>query len=346
MSLAAAAVGLAVLAALALALPRDAEAGTRQAKLDLRLEGMPLLVRDEYTNLPPMGRRGAMGGNLEFGESDVSDQRLGDIYVRAGLVRERPRLIRRGFKAFDFAWKRQRRDGSLPESQTEAYAFFTEAVAHSALLIQASRFHSRFKPKLREYKRRLTRASRHMIRRAAWAGFKSRNRSYTHSGYSTGAALGLTGELVRSKRFRNHGRRAVKEALNNQTSSGVNPELGGYDVRYQMAGITYAQRYSVYFPRGIVAKRVRRMTSRGLRWMTGRVASNGYIRWRGSTRACRELNSFGNLKTPGYGFAIRGFAYGAFLMSRSDHLERARRIDHYAHLAGGEGLCGPNRRRR
>jgi hypothetical protein len=322
----------------------DAAAQPRKANLDLRLERTPILVEDAYRRLPAMGSRGAMGENLGSSSGfDLADQQLGDLYVRAGLVHGNRKLIRRGFRAFDHAFRHQRRDGSLPAAQTETYAFFVEAVAHSVLLVRASRYERGFGPRLRRYERRLGRAGRHMVARGMWAGFKSRNPSYTHSGYSTGTALGLTGKLTRRGRLMRYGRAAIKHALDNQRRSGVNPELGGYDVRYQMAGLTYAERYRVYFPGGRLARRVNRMIERGLDWMTGRVARNGYIRWRGSTRTCRERNSNGNPKTPGYAFAIRGFAYWGALKRRPGMLARARRINEYERAIDGR-FCARKQR--
>jgi hypothetical protein len=338
-----AAVTIALLCAAAAVAADDAAAKPRKAKLDLRLERTPIIVADAYSRLPEMGRRGAMGGNLRGSGFDVADQQLGDLYVRAGLAFRNKKLIKRGFRAFDFAFHHQRRDGGFNESQTEAYAFFVEAVAHSALLVRASPYGRDFGRKLRRYERRLGRAARHMVARRMWAGFRSRNSSYTHAGYSTGAALGLTGKLSRSGRLMRFGRSAVRHSLDNQRSSGVNPELGAFDVRYQMAGLLYAERYRIYFPGGGLARRMERMIGRGLRWMNRRVMANGYIKWRGSSRTCRELNSLGNPKTPGYAFAVRGYAYWGAYKGQGGLLERARRIDRYASATGGSP-CGPMRR--
>ena len=327
--------------AAAIAVPAEAEGRPTKAKLDLRLERTPIIVRNAYRGLPPMGRRGAMGANLEQSEFSLAHQQLGDLYVRAGIVYRKPKLIRRGFRAFDYAFARQRRDGSFPEDQPEGYAFFVEAVAHSALLLRKTRYGRRFDRKLRFYRDRLARAAPHMIEPIAWAGFKSRNPSYTHSGYSMGAALTLTGKLTGDGTFERYGRLAIREALDNQRPDGVNPELGGYDVRYQMAGILYAERFRVYFPGGRLAKRVTRMTDRGLGWMAGRVDRDGYINWRGSTRACRERSSTGRLKTPGYPFTVRGFAHSRALNRREALVEQAKRAHRSAKRVSGRKLSGP-----
>lgn len=340
-AMAAAIGGLALLAVLAL--PADAIARPHKAGLDRQLERTPVIAQNAYRRLPPMGRRGQMGNNLRGkggGGFQLADQQLGDLYVRAGLAYGKPRFIKRGFRAFDYAFRHQRSDGSLPEEQAEGYAFFVEAVAHSTLLLQKSRYRSRFRGKLRAYRHKLERAARHMITPLAFVAFKGRNPSYSHTGYSVGTALTLTGKLVGNGKFQRYGRSAIKASLDNQRRSGVNPELGGYDVRYQTVGLVYAERFQVYFPGGSLKRRVEAMTRRGLRWMERRVDRDGYIRWRGSTRACRERSSDGELKTPGYPHAVRAFAYWGALKGRDGYIDEARHLNRYSSYAGGR-LCGP-----
>jgi hypothetical protein len=86
------------------------------------------------------------------------------------------------------------------------------------------------------------------------------------------------------------------------------------------------------------------MTNRGLRWMSGRVAGNGYIRWQGSSRSCRERSSNGSAKTPGYAHAIRGLAYWARLQGRPGLMRDARDIHRYSTQVSGDSLCGPKKK--
>ncbi len=333
--------GLVVLGVLAL--PAEALGRPHKAGLDRQLERTPIIVKNAYRKLPPMGRRGQMGNNLPGeggGGFHLADQQLGDLYVRAGLAYGKPRFIKRGLRAFDYAFARQRSDGSLPEEQTEGYAFFVEAVAHSALLLQKSRYRARFKGKLRAHRHKVERAARQMITPLAFGAFKGRNPSYSHTGYSVGTALTLTGKLVHNGAFQRYGRSAIKASLDNQRRGGVNPELGGYDVRYQAVGLVYAERFQVYFPGGRLKRRVEAMTRRGLRWMERRVDRDGYIHWRGSTRACRERSGDGDLKTPGYPHAVRAFAYWGALKGRDGYIDEARHLNRYSNYARGR-LCGP-----
>jgi hypothetical protein len=321
-------------------------AAARGASLDIRLERTPVIVRESYQRLPAVGAQGQMGVNYGKGCSfSLSHQMAGDLYVRAGIVHGKPSLIEDGFRAFDYAFRRQRDNGSLPADQTEEYAFFVEAVAHSVLLVGGSRYEGLFTRELNRYERRLGRAAPHMIEPDAWSGFRQRNRSYTHTAYTVGTALAMTGKLTGRRRLKRYGREAIGLGLERQRDSGVNPELGGYDVRYQMVGIVYAERYRVYFPGG-VGREVKWMVNRGLRWMSGRVDRDGWIDWRGSTRACRERSGFcleregpARLKSPGYPNAIRGFAYWGALTGRDGQLARAQSMQRYERNA--DNLCGP-----
>jgi hypothetical protein len=331
-----------ILALLAVLAPGHAAAAQPRAKLDLRLERTRVLVENAYRTLPPIGPEGQLGVNRSGAGFSLSHQQHGDLFVRAGLIRGERRLVGRGFRAFDYAFKRQRKNGRFPsEDQAEAYAFFLQSVAHSVLLVRASGYAGRFESRMDRYVKRLRRASDHIIARDAWADFARRNRRYTHSGYVMGAALALTGQVTRRRDLRRYGRKALRLALDNQRASGVNPELGGYDVRYQMAGITYAERFSVYFPGDKLARRVHRMTNRGLAWMSQRIDSNGYINWRGSTRTCSELASDGRPKTPGYHYAIRGFAYWGAYRGRPAMVRAAKRMQYYLEHRSGGSLCSP-----
>lgn len=323
----------------------------RKARLDLRLERTPVIVKSDYTRLPPMGKRGQLGLNRVDGAPFfLAHQQLGDLYVRAGIIRERKRLVKRGLKAFDYAFRRQRRNGGFGRIQTEEYAFFVEAVAHSVLLLEQTRYGKNNRRKLADYRRNLRRAARRMVAPAAWSAFKHRNASYTHTGFTVGAALAEAGLVTGQRSFIRRARTAIRLGLSRQRRSGANPELGGYDVRYQMAGIAYAERWSVYFPRGPLARRVRRMVSHGLKWMSKRVDRDGWIDYRGSSRTCRERNTNGESKTPGYSYAIRGFAYWGALTHSKKHSKEARRAYSYLrHRQRGRSLCsskGPVSRHR
>jgi hypothetical protein len=336
-------------AALAL-LPADArgdglrDSGLERAELDLKLEDTHLIRQASYHGLPPIGENGEMGRNLHNPDLPfwVADQQLGDIFIRAGIVRHKRWMVERGLQAFDYAFFHQDSDGSFNTGQAEAYAFFVEAVAHSIELLRESRYAWRYEDRLKEYIPRLRSAADHMVASDAWDAFEHRNRSYTHSGYVMGTALSLTARLTGSNKLRRYGSRAIRLAVKRQCCGGVNPELGGYDVRYQAAGLVWAERYRVYFPGGRLSSRVERMIDRALEWMRPRVDRDGWIDWRGSTRTCRETNSNGNPKTPGYAFAIRAFAYWGRLTGSKGLLREANRMLDYLERHGGEAsLCGP-----
>lgn len=338
------AIGALVLGVLLMVFPSlgvAAHGGATRATLDLRLERKPVIVNTDYLALPRIADDGGMGRNRRGSGFSLADQRLGDLYVRAGIVHGRADLIRTGFKAFDYAFARQRRNGSWRASQpTEEYAFFVEAIAHVGLLLRQTKYGSKYRSKLRSYKRRTRRALPHMVTSTAWADFRVRNAYYTHSAYTVGTALGLAGRFAGTKAFRGHAREAIALGLSRQWQNGVNPELGGHDVRYQAAGLAYAQRYSVYFPGQSLAKQVRTMTRRGAAWQSLRVDTDGWIDWTGSTRACVELSSTGKPKSPGYPFTIRAFAYWGALNHRRAMLAEARSVKRYLDAFAGS-LCEP-----
>lgn len=323
-----------------LLLPQAAEAG--RAAQDLALERTEVIVEHDYRRLPRVGPDGEMGFNrLGTSTFSVAHQQHGDLYIRAGIVRDDPSLIKQGFKAFDYAFTHQRSDGSFPDAeQAEEYAFFLGAVAHSIFLLRETAYAERYDRRLRRYVRKLRAAVPRVIEAQAWADFSYRNRFYTHSAYVMGSALTLTGLLTRQKETRRYGKRAIRMGLERQLEDGINPELGNYDVRYQMVGLTYAERFAVYFRRSKLAARVANMIDRGLSWMEPRIDDDGWINWYGSTRACREISpTSGKPKSPGYAFSIRGFAYWGVFRGRPALVNEAESAHRYA--ARAEDLCGP-----
>jgi len=328
----------AAIAALVLCAPPAASAA--RADRDLELERTAVIVEHDYEELPAMGPNGAVGENLmDRPGYSVANQRWGDLYVRAGIVRDEPELIERGFDAFDHAFSRQRANGSFPGAdQAEKYAFFIEAVAHSVLLLREVGLDSSYRRRLSHYVRRLEKSIPFVVR--DWHQFRYRARLFTHRAYVMGAALTLLGELTGGGRVKRYGRRAIEMGLRQQRAGGVNPERGGFDVRYQMAGLVYAERYAVYFPRHDLASRVRGMVERGLGWMATRIDDDGWIDWRGSTRACLEISEVtGEPKTPAYESAVRGFAYWGGHTGREELVAEAEAAHAYA--ASGVRQCGP-----
>jgi hypothetical protein len=329
-------------AILVLLLLAPSAASAARADRDLELERTAVIVEHDYLELPPMGPNGAVGINLiDYPGYSVANQRLGDIYVRAGIVRDDPELIERGFDAFDHAFSRQRRDGSFPDAeQAEEYAFFIEAVAHSILLLREAGLGDRYGDRLSRYVQRLEKSLPYVLGDRRWRAFRYRNGFYTHSAYVMGSALTLLGELTGRDKVKRYGRSAIEMGLGRQRDSGANPELGGFDVRYHMVGLTFAERFAVYFPHHELAGRVSRMVARGLDWMSTRIDADGWIDWAGSTRACREISLVtGRPKTPGYDYSVRGFAYWGVHTGAAELVSKAEAAHVYA--AGPARLCGP-----
>ncbi len=309
----------------------------RKARLDLKLEGTKAIVDDEYRHLPEIGKQGQLGVNRDKGRPFfLSHQQHGDLFVRAGILRGRADLVKRGLEAFDYGFD-HRRSGTQPEE----HAFFVQSVAHSLVLLDATRYGKERKGRLRKLRPRVRRMARQIISPGAFSEFKQRNGSYTHSAYVVGSALGLAELATGEGKFARYSAKAIRLGLKRQRDSGVNPELGGYDVRYQMAGTTYAERWAVYFPRRTLAERVKKMVNPGLDWMSKRIDGDGWIDWHGSTRTCQESNTNGEPKTPGYHYAIRGFAYWGALTDRRQRSSEARRARSYLERRKSDGsLCG------
>ena len=77
---------------------------------------------------------------------------------------------------------------------------------------------------------------------------------------------------------------------------GVNPELGGYDVSYQMVGVQYAERYYSYCEDDLLKAHLASMIRRACLWEMSRIDGNGVVLLIGSSRVGLEKNRAGATK--------------------------------------------------
>ena len=77
---------------------------------------------------------------------------------------------------------------------------------------------------------------------------------------------------------------------------GVNPELAGYDVSYQMVGVQYAERYYAYCQDELLKAHLASMIRRACLWEMSRIDGSGVVLLIGSSRVGLEKNRAGATK--------------------------------------------------
>jgi len=165
----------------------------------------------------------------------VELQRASEDAISAGINTRDAKAIEDGFKIFDWAFSHQGPDGGFTTTSDAFHctAFFTEAVAHSMLLLKADPVYSQiYQAQIARYTTLAHAAARWMVSPAVWqAGLQADSwkgtNPYTHRRYLNAAALGLTGLLTGDQDLISHSRFEIEQGLALQWPNGVNPEGGG-----------------------------------------------------------------------------------------------------------------------
>ncbi|MGK7878194.1 MAG: hypothetical protein AB4426_34280 [Xenococcaceae cyanobacterium] len=269
-----------------------------------------------YYAMAPSGANGvnACWERNQTGEWYIEAQRAGEVAVIGGLIKNDLAAIEAGFKMFDWGFARQAVDGSFQRTgdRFHSTSLFVQAVAHTLLVIQQSPQAKEYADKVAHYTPLVHRAARWMIQPEVWRRGIKHNQPFTHRRYLVAAALGLTGKLAGDRELIDYARQSIEEGLSLQRPDGVNPERGGHDSSYQMAGVIYAARWVTYLPDDPLTPRVIEMIEGALAWEESRILPSGEISSQGNTRTGgQESVRIGQVKKINQREVLRGFAYWA-----------------------------------
>lgn len=310
-------------------------------KTDFEYESTGLLSRILYQKpsrlYQAMSSSGAVAINAywERGQAPhwyVEAQRTGEEAIIGGLIQNNRTAIRAGFRMFDWAFAHQLPDGSFQGTGDSFHStsFFVASVARTLLLIQQSSYHEQYRDKIQQYLPQLQNAARWMISPSIWKPGMEHNQPYTHRFYGVALALGLTAQLANDRTLMQYAKQSLALGLARQQSNGVNPEKGGADSSYQMAGVVYAQRWMAHFPTDSLTPQVQKMITKALMWERSRIRASGEIDARGNTRtAGQERRRTGEVKHIDHRLVFRGFSYWANLTQDPQWAEVAQKIAQY-----------------
>lgn len=107
---------------------------------------------------------------------------------------------------------------------------------------------------------------------------------------------------------------------------GVNPELNGYDISYQNAGILSAVRYYNTSSNSTLKTKIIQMINKALKWSSKLINVNGSIDTTGSTRVGIELNRDGTIKSVDTTAAAQAFGCSAKITANTSYTVVSNRI--------------------
>ncbi|HTA16688.1 MAG TPA: hypothetical protein VK786_02960 [bacterium] len=261
----------------------------------------------------------------------IEEQRYGFDAVAAGLAYQRQDLLDRAEKIYDWGFEQEGPDGGFPCGDAyHSASFFIEAVAHSALLIQASPMGPANQAWIRSMEPKLRLAVQWMMDPANQAAGRRRDAPYTHRDYLDAAALGESGILLGDAAMVARSKDYLEQGIARQDPSGFNPEKGGWDTSYHCVGLLFALGYYSLVADDATRAELRPMIVNGLNWLRGRMRPDGTVDQSGNTRTGlgQEKGRNGKFKTMSYGSAWRAAYYWAMISGDKSWVEVAKRLHH------------------
>ena len=223
--------------------------------------------------------------SLKTGRWYIEQQRYAADAIVAGIVQDNEATVERGMLALEWGAKHQQPDGSFAcPDNFHSTSFYVESVAHSCILLKASKYYPKYKERIERLKTTITNTVNWMLRPDVLEKGKKGNAPYTHRRYLVAAAIGETGVLCNNPDFIAASALFIKDGLSLQDTAGFNPEKKGYDCSYHSVGLVFAHRYF-----DIVANEKQKaamvpMFEKGIKWLLSRIDENGVINGEGNTR--------------------------------------------------------------
>lgn len=233
----------------------------------------------------------------------IEEQRDGDDFIEKGIRQENDSLIQTGLLIYNWGFSKQASDGSFPGTGDAFHStsMFVEAVSRSMLLLrnyQPVTYTKDYSSVVNGMVAKLASACNWLTDPTVAANGQKYDAPYTHRRYILAAALNQTAALTNNTSLAAAATTYDSNGLALQWTSGVNPELGGYDVEYQCTGVRYALNFlSVCQDNAVRAANIS-MIQNALFWESGRISVTGALDSSGSTRVGVEKNRDGSTKQP------------------------------------------------
>lgn len=303
----------------------------------LTLASDPFLVNVLYQQPKHLGSpgnaTGAISVNAQF-EKDpsapwfIEQQRYGVDHVQAGVVLKNAASVETGLRVLGWGFAHQGPEGDFPGTGDPVHStsLFLEAAARSALILQHSHLPA-YEAKAKELAPKILAAAHWLAKASADPKHrKSGLEPYTHRYFVRAAALGETAVLTGDKALAKTAEEYAQEGLGKQLPDGTNPEKGGFDVSYQMVGLTYAMSYYSVCQDTALRAKLKTMAGKALMNALQKVNPDGTVSLEGSTRVGKEESRSGVTKTLDYKNMLIGLIFADRELGDPRFREAAQRI--------------------
>lgn len=254
-------------------------------------------------------------GKLRF----VEEQRQGGEWITRGLVSLKATWIDYGWLQLNWGVDRQLPDGSFGEEDVyHSTSLFIEALARACILDPEAA--------TEKHRRCLAAGTAWLLEPERAARYQPVLDAFFHRRFILASLLGEAGQVLDDASVGAAAIVYAADAFAAQTSDGVNPEVGGYDINYQLAGCLFALRYLATNPVADMRTGTRVLVSRALDNALRLQLPDGTFDTRGSLRTGVELGRTGTVKGVNYPEVIQTLVYASVLLDRPELLDNARRI--------------------
>jgi hypothetical protein len=281
----------------------------------------PLLVQHVYPHdartaaHAPAGGPGSVNADWQAGRRPdwfIEAQRAGGDWIQAGLLGGHPAAVRKGVDAIEWGFARQADDGSFPGTGDpyHSVSLFLEAAARAAIIARDVGPGASAVP-VAAWRPRIGRSARWYlspdVREKGWGGSLV---PFGHRYFLRAEALALAGALEDDADLHAEAARYVKAGLALQRDDGVLPERDGFDLGYQAVALRSAGRHWFVCPDELVRRDLATLISASTDLFLDRIAEDGSLDLRDSSRHPHERARSGRAKTVSRGLLVEAFLLG------------------------------------
>ena len=236
----------------------------------------PFYSEPPQGHVTPTGLGGVNVGGLRL----IEDQRGGAEWITRWFITGRQVWRDFGWRMLDIGVAQQQPDGGFGRfGYYHSNSIYLEALARALLLDPAGCKDARMTT--------LRRGCDWMLVEAHSSLGKKQNAPYTHREYLLASMFGEAGRVLGDASYQSVAAAFAEAGIRRQLPNGQNPEMGGGDVSYQMAGVFFALRYYPYASESLRGK-LRTMISAAIEWDLQFITQDGVVDMAGSTRVGRE----------------------------------------------------------
>lgn len=269
-----------------------AKAGSGELEIFWNILTNPILDRI-YAQKPlqKYSDSGLLGLNIKK-ISLIEEQRFGADWIFRGIFCKKKEWVDFGWKCLDLGIKWQNEDGGFSPGYYHSNIMFTEALARALLIDPNANSDMKRILSLQKSLQWLSSAKNARI------GIQQ-DSPYTHRWYLEANCFGIGSYVLGyDKKYSEIANNFCEFGLSQQQKNGRNPEMGGFDVSYQMYGVLCATRYFPFAKKNMQYA-ITKMAEDAANLELNYISDEGYVNYLSSSRVGIEKTN-GETKKPNY----------------------------------------------